>query len=268
MPGRWATGTLGTGCPCILPRGGTGPCTAAPTRSTHQESEEDTMALHTPSPRAAAPSARLLLRAALCLALGASGLAQADGGKDDAERGSHHGFTLWSPDLAGPNGNAFPLVNVLNGFGCTGGNVSPELRWRNVPAGTKSLALQVHDRDAPTGAGFWHWAVYDIPATAEGLQRGAGNDPKALPGKAYGGNTDFLDTGATGVNGNYGGPCPPVGDVQHHYTFTLYALAVDSVTAAAGIPRSGSATLYSFVLNKGLGAGLLGQASFSATYAR
>jgi hypothetical protein len=59
-----------------------------------------------------------------------------------------------------------------------------------------------------------------------------------------------------------------VGDVQHHYTFTLYALAVDSAAAAAGIPKTGSATLYSFVLNKGLGIKLLGQASFSATFAR
>ena len=101
-----------------------------------------------------------------------------------------------------------------------------------------------------------------------GRARGAGNHVASLPHGAYGGNTDFMDTGATGENGNYGGPCPPAGDVQHHYTFTLYALAVDHVAAAGGIPRTGSASLYSFVLNKGLGSALLGQASFSATYAR
>jgi Raf kinase inhibitor-like YbhB/YbcL family protein len=213
--------------------------------------------------------AKLLIVAGAVLALCAG--ARADGA-NDADQHSHHphhkGFMLWSPDLTGPNGNAFPPAFVLNGFGCTGGNISPELRWRNLPAGTKSLALQVHDRDAPTGAGFWHWAVYDIPVTAKGLPQGAGNQPSTLPAGAYGGNTDFMDTGATGANGNYGGPCPPVGDVQHHYTFTLYALAVDHVAAAGKIPRTGSASLFSFVLNKGLGIDLLGQASFSATYAR
>ena len=69
-------------------------------------------------------------------------------------------FTLSSPDLA--NGT-FADKFILNGFGCKGGNVSPALVWSNVPAGTKSLALQIHDPDAPTGAGFWHWTVYNIP---------------------------------------------------------------------------------------------------------
>ncbi|MFM2118963.1 MAG: hypothetical protein RL722_431 [Pseudomonadota bacterium] len=174
-------------------------------------------------------------------------------------------FELASPDLAGGTiGNKF----VLNGFGCKGENVSPALVWRNAPAGTKSFALQVHDPDAPTGSGFWHWAVYDIPAGSTGLPQGAGNDPARLPAGAYGGQTDFMDTGATGVNGNWGGPCPPVGDKPHRYVFTVYALAVDKVTAAAGIPRTGSAALYGFVLNKGLGAAMLGKASFTATYRR
>ena len=76
------------------------------------------------------------------------------------------GFTLSSPDLAsGSFGNKF----VLKAFGCTGENVSPALVWSGVPAGTKSLALQVHDPDAPTGAGFWHWAIYDMPAGTTSL---------------------------------------------------------------------------------------------------
>jgi hypothetical protein len=177
----------------------------------------------------------------------------------------HHRFTLTSPDLAsGKFSNTF----VLNGFGCTGGNVSPELRWENVPPGTQSLALQMYDPDAPTGSGFWHWAVYNIPPTATGLVRGAGNSPATLPAGAFGGNTDFMDTGVTGVNGNYGGPCPPVGDKPHHYTFTLFALAVPDVQAAGGIPITGSAALYGFVINKGLGPALLGEASFTARYGR
>lgn len=174
-------------------------------------------------------------------------------------------FTLSSPDLAS---GTFDNKYVLNGFGCKGGNLSPALQWRNVPAGAKSLALQVYDPDAPTGSGFWHWAIYNIPPTTTALAQGAGNDAARLPGGAYGGNTDFMDTGATGVNGNYGGPCPPQGDKPHRYIFTLYALAVDKVEVAGGVPKTGSAGLFGFVLNKGVGNALLGKASFTATYGR
>jgi Raf kinase inhibitor-like YbhB/YbcL family protein len=166
------------------------------------------------------------------------------------------------------SGGSFDNQFVLNGFGCKGQNVSPALHWSNVPAGTKSLALQVYDPDAPTGSGFWHWAVYNIPADASGLARGAGNSAATLPPGAFGGNTDFVDTGATGGNGNYGGPCPPVGDKPHRYIFTVFALAVPQVEVAGGVPKSGSAGLYGFVLNKGVGAALLGKASFTATYGR
>ena len=197
-------------------------------------------------------TARLL---ACSMLLSSAGLALAEGGK----------FTLSSPDL---KGKKFDNQFVLNGFGCKGGNVSPALEWKNLPAGTKSLSLQVHDPDAPTGAGFWHWTVYNMPASTTGLAQGAGNSPQTLPAPAFGGATDFQDTGATGVNGNYGGPCPPEGDKPHRYVFKLYALAVDDVQAAAGIPKTGSASLHSFVLNKGIGKGLLGTASFTATYKR
>jgi Raf kinase inhibitor-like YbhB/YbcL family protein len=178
---------------------------------------------------------------------------------------SSSAFSLSSPDLAAGH---FDTKFILNGFGCAGANVSPALEWRNVPAGTKSLSLQVHDPDAPTGSGFWHWAVYNMPPGQTRLAQGAGNSPSALPAPAYGGNTDFVDTGATGVNGNYGGPCPPAGDRPHRYVFTLYALAVDDVQKAGGIPRTGSAAVYSFVMNKGVGPALLGKASFTATYGR
>ena len=174
-------------------------------------------------------------------------------------------FTLSSTDLAS---GTFDTKFILNGFGCTGGNISPALQWSNVPAGTKSLSLQVYDPDAPTGSGFWHWAVYNMPPTTTGLAQGAGNSPATLPVSAFGGNTDFLDTGATGGNGNYGGPCPPAGDKPHRYIFTLYAAAVPDVQAAGGVPRTGSAGLYGFVINKGIGANLLGKATFTATYGR
>ncbi|MGZ5082990.1 MAG: YbhB/YbcL family Raf kinase inhibitor-like protein [Usitatibacter sp.] len=174
-------------------------------------------------------------------------------------------FTLSSPDLAGA---AFTTKFILNGFGCAGQNVSPALVWTNPPAGTKSFALQVYDPDAPTGSGFWHWALYDIPPTVTGLAQGAANNASTLPPGSYGGNTDFFDTGTTGGNGLYGGPCPPAGDPPHRYNFTLYALSVDHVDVAAGIPRSGTAGLFSFALNKGIGTALLGKASFTATYGR
>jgi Raf kinase inhibitor-like YbhB/YbcL family protein len=180
-------------------------------------------------------------------------------------------FTMSSPDLAsGTFANQF----ILNGFGCTGQNVSPALQWSNIPAGTQSLSLQVFDPDAPSGSGFWHWGLYNIPPTVTALAQGAGNSLATLPTGATGGNTDFFDTGATGVNGNagvngtYGGPCPPVGDAPHRYIFTLFALSVPNLEAAAGIPPTGTAGLHGFALNKGIGAALIGKATFTATFGR
>jgi Raf kinase inhibitor-like YbhB/YbcL family protein len=174
-------------------------------------------------------------------------------------------FTLSSPDLAS---GTFAAKYILNGFGCTGENISPALQWSNVPTGTQSLALQVYDPDAPSGSGFWHWAIYNIPPATTGLAQGAGNSPATLPTGAFGGNTDFLDTGATGGNGNYGGPCPPTGDAPHRYIFTLFAVGVPDLQVAGGVPRTGTAGLYGFVLNKGIGTALIGKATFTATYGR
>lgn len=187
------------------------------------------------------------------------------GGRATAARTGAQAFTFSSPDLAG---GTFTNKFVLNGFGCTGQNVSPALSWSGAPAGTRSFAVQVHDPDAPTGSGFWHWAVYNIPAGTTALDQGAGNDAASLPAGAFAGNTDFLDTGATGANGSYGGPCPPPGDAPHRYVFTLYALSVDKVEVAAGVPKTATAGLFSFVLNKGIGPALLGKASFTVRYGR
>ncbi|POH33592.1 kinase inhibitor [Sinorhizobium americanum] len=183
-----------------------------------------------------------------------------------AAAGPSEKFTLSSPDIA--PGSKIGDKFVLNGFGCKGKNISPALQWNNAPAGTKSFVLQLYDPDAPTGSGFWHWTVYNIPATVTQLAEGAGNAPANLPSGAYGGGNDYQDTGATGVNGNYGGPCPPVGDKPHHYQFSLYALAVEDIDAAAGVPKTGTAALHGFVLNKGLGDKVLGKASFTAVYGR
>jgi len=196
------------------------------------------------------------------------GVAAADpAGSNEHDRfKGRNGFTLSSPDV--PNRSFFEEKFILNGFGCTGGNVSPALEWKNPPPGTQSFSLQMFDPDAPTGSGFWHWAVYNIPANVTGLAQGAGNALANLPVGSHGGNTDFMDTGATGENGNYGGPCPPEGDRPHRYIFTLFALDIPDLEAAAGIPPSGTAGLHGFALRKGIGAHLLGTASFTAFFAR
>jgi hypothetical protein len=134
-------------------------------------------------------------------------------------------FRLTSPDIA--PGGRIAEAQVFNGFGCTGGNVSPELRWENPPAGTRSFALLVHDPDAPTGSGWWHWLVWNIPATTTALSAGAGStQPGKLPRGAVQGRTDFGSSG-------YGGPAPPPGHGPHHYYFRLHALSAASLDLPA-----------------------------------
>jgi Raf kinase inhibitor-like YbhB/YbcL family protein len=128
-------------------------------------------------------------------------------------------FTLKSKDIGGQATSK----QVYNGFGCSGDNLSPELYWENVPAGTKSFAVTMYDPDAPTGSGFWHWVAFDIPAATTELQTGAGNLAKGLmPAGAIQSNTDFGQPG-------YGGPCPPPGHGFHEYRITIYALKLDKL---------------------------------------
>jgi Raf kinase inhibitor-like YbhB/YbcL family protein len=130
-------------------------------------------------------------------------------------------FTLSSPTLK--DGGTIGPDQVFNGFGCTGKNVSPALKWSGAPAGTKSFALTVYDPDAPTGSGWWHWTVVNIPAAVTSIPAGAGSTaPAGLPAGAVQGRTDFGKPG-------WGGPCPPAGDKPHHYVFTVWALKVDKV---------------------------------------
>ena len=124
-------------------------------------------------------------------------------------------FTLTSSDIQ--DGKTIPMKHVFKGMSCTGENVSPALSWSGAPAGTKSFAVTCHDPDAPTGSGWWHWVVYNIPASATGLAQGAGDaSGQHLPKGAAQGKTDFGTAG-------YGGPCPPPGRA-HRYFFKLYAL--------------------------------------------
>ena len=160
-------------------------------------------------------------------------------------------FTLTSPDIA--NGGKIPDAQIFNSFGCSGQNISPALSWTHVPAGTKSFALLVHDPDAPTGSGWWHWIAYNIPAEATSLPSGAGDPKKHLmPGATVQGRTDFGTPG-------YGGPCPPPGK-PHHYYFRLYALKVPKLD----LPADATAAFVSFNVN----ANSLGKTELLGLYGR
>src|SRR5262249_50057017 len=145
-------------------------------------------------------------------------------------------------------------AQVFNSFGCTGKNVSPALQWSGAPAGTKSFAVTLYDPDAPTGSGWWHWVVFNIPAASTSLAEGAGSaDGGQLPDGAVQGRTDF---GAPG----FGGACPPKGDKPHRYIFTVYALKTDKLEAAA----DASPAMVGFMIH----ANSLGSATLTAKYGR
>lgn len=139
-------------------------------------------------------------------------------------------FVVRSPDIK--PGGKISEEQVFNGFGCQGGNISPALDWSGAPAGTQSYAVTVYDPDAPTGSGWWHWVVFNIPASAKGLSKGAGYARGAsLPPGSIQSRTDFGQPG-------YGGPCPPTGDKPHRYTFTVHALKVDKLPLDADSPAA------------------------------
>lgn len=145
-------------------------------------------------------------------------------------------FQLSSPDIA--PGGRIAERQVFSGGGCTGDNVSPTLRWSEPPAGTKSFALMVHDPDAPTGSGWWHWVVWNIPPQVRELPAGAGDDGSGrLPAGAVQGRTDFGTVG-------YGGPCPPPGD-PHRYYFRVHALKVPKLE----LPADATAAMVGFNVN-------------------
>jgi Raf kinase inhibitor-like YbhB/YbcL family protein len=135
------------------------------------------------------------------------------------------GFAITSS--AFKNGATIPHQYSYRGYGCDGRNASPDVEWSAAPKATKSFALTLFDPDARAGQGWWHWVIFDIPATATKLSAGAGSGSSALvPKGAVQGRSDFQTVG-------YGGPCPPVGDPAHHYLFTLYALDVERLEAVS-----------------------------------
>lgn len=161
-------------------------------------------------------------------------------------------FSMTSRDISGDRRLASP--QVFEGFGCHGGNTSPQLVWENPPAGTKSFAITVYDPDAPTGSGWWHWTVANIPAKTMTLPAGAGNpNGEKLPAGAVQGRNDF------GYSG-FGGACPLAGDKPHRYQITVWALDVDKLP----VDKNASGALVGFMLNSHV----LAKAQLTATYSR
>jgi len=139
---------------------------------------------------------------------------------------------------------------VFKGFGCEGGNQSPQLSWSGAPKGTKSFALIAYDPDAPTGSGWWHWSVVNLPASATQLAAGASG--QAMPAGAREMRNDY------GVAG-FGGACPPPG-AMHRYIFTIHALGVEKLD----LPADASNALTGFMIN----ANSLAHATITAVYNR
>ncbi len=134
--------------------------------------------------------------------------------------------------------NAGHVLSEAYGFGCAGGNQSPHLVWTDPPAGTESFALSCFDPDAPTGSGFWHWVVVNIPTVVRELELGAGSEGGNIPAGALQVRTDFGKPG-------YGGPCPPEGDHPHRYIFAIHAVSMAELPVNADT----SAAVVGFYLN-------------------
>ena len=145
-------------------------------------------------------------------------------------------LTLTSDDIE--DGNALPNPHVADIMGCTGENQSPQLRWSGAPAETQSFAVTCFDPDAPTGSGFWHWVLFDIPGTVTELPRGAGSG--AMVGLPSGAVHARNDMGALG----YVGAAPPPGHGDHRYVFAVHALGVPTL----GLDASATAAYVGFNL--------------------
>lgn len=160
---------------------------------------------------------------------------------------AHAGDFSVQVDAADATGHIAPKY-TFNSFGCSGQNLAPAMHWQGQPAGTRSFAMTVYDPDAPTGSGWWHWVVINLPASIHSLPEGG-----ALPTGARGIHNDFGTTA-------WGGPCPPVGDKPHHYVFTVYALDVSQLD----VPDNASAALAGFMVH----GHVLGKAQQTLTYGR
>lgn len=159
-------------------------------------------------------------------------------------------FTFSCPTIK--DGDVLPNAQVYDQGDYGGKNLSPALRWENAPEGTKSFALSVYDPDAPTGSGFWHWYVINIPSHINALPENAGNpEAPSLPAGARQMRNDIAEKGFVGA-------FPPKGDKPHRYIFTLYALGVDNVE----LPDDATTAFTGFNVK----ANAIAEATFTATY--
>ena len=146
-------------------------------------------------------------------------------------------FTLSSTDIA--EGVMMNKAQEYNGFGCTGGDISPQLAWSNAPEGTKSFAVTVYDPDAPTGSGWWHWQMVNIPKTTTQLAKDSGNvNNQTAPQGSIQNKNDYGSR-------SFGGACPPEDHGTHHYIFTLHALSVEKLE----LPEDASGALAGYMIN-------------------
>lgn len=142
-------------------------------------------------------------------------------------------FTLISDELGGQ----LTKKQEFQGFGCSGDNMSPSLSWKGAPKATKSFAITMYDPDAPTGSGWWHWIVYDIPKNVNSISSNA-SKLKTLPQGAKEGITDYQTA-------SFGGACPPKGDKAHQYIITIYALDI----AKLSISSDANPALLGYMIN-------------------
>jgi len=141
-------------------------------------------------------------------------------------------FTLQSNELMGQ----LTQRQEFKGFGCSGENVSPELHWSGESNNTKSFAVTMYDPDAPTGSGWWHWIVYNIPKRTHSIKSNA-SALKILPKGSVEGITDYQTKG-------FGGACPPQGDKAHRYILTVYALDVEKLS----VPENANPALIGYMI--------------------
>ncbi|MGX7705492.1 YbhB/YbcL family Raf kinase inhibitor-like protein [Methylobacterium sp. Gmos1] len=160
-------------------------------------------------------------------------------------------FKLTSSDIA--PGKFMGQAQEFEGFGCKGGNRSPQLSWSGAPEKTEAFAVLVHDPDAPTGSGWWHWQLVNIPKTVTSLAAGAGDASKNL-----------LPPGSVSIRNDYGvagfgGACPPKGHGVHRYQFTVHALS-----KKLDLPDGASGALTGYMVR----ANSLGSSTIEALYKR
>ncbi|OTG57447.1 kinase inhibitor [Acinetobacter sp. ANC 4204] len=160
-------------------------------------------------------------------------------------------FILKSTDIS--QDQLMSQAQEFQGFGCNGQNLSPQLSWHGAPKGTEAFAVLAYDPDAPTGSGWWHWQIVNIPKDVTVLTTGAGDLSRNLAPK--GSLSIKNDYGVAG----FGGACPPQGHGVHRYQFTVFALS-----KKLDLPENASGALTGYMVR----ANALASSTITALYQR